>query len=60
MTFLHFAGNTTATFSAQKYSANKFSNESFLLHKSIVETTYLFTSLMDQTVTKYYDDIVSK
>lgn len=39
---------------------NKFSNESFLLHKSIVETTYLFASLMDQTVTKYYDDIASR
>ena len=39
---------------------NKFANESFMLHKSIVETTYLFASLMDETVTKYYDDIVSK
>lgn len=39
---------------------NKFSNESFLLHKSIVETTYLFASLMDEKVTKYYDDIVLK
>ena len=39
---------------------NKFANESFLLHKSIVETTYLFASLMDEKVTKYYNDIVSK
>lgn len=39
---------------------NKFANESFVLHKSIVETTYLFASLMDEEVTKYYDDIVSK
>ncbi len=39
---------------------NKFSNESFMLHKSIVETTYLFASLMDEEVTRYYDDIVSK
>jgi len=39
---------------------NKFSNESFLLHKSIVETTYLFASLMDEGATKYYNDIVSK
>ncbi|MCR4284406.1 MAG: DUF5677 domain-containing protein [Parcubacteria group bacterium] len=39
---------------------NKFANESFMLHKSIVETTYLFASLMDEQVTKYYDDIVSK
>jgi len=37
---------------------NRFANESFMLHKSIVETTYLFASLMDTTVTKYYDDIV--
>jgi len=36
---------------------NKFANESFMLHKSIVETTYLFASLMDEEVTKYYDDI---
>lgn len=39
---------------------NKFANESFVLHKSIVETTYLFAALMDETVTKYYDDIASK
>ena len=39
---------------------NKFANESFLLHKSIVETTYLFASLMDEGTTKYYDEIVSK
>jgi len=39
---------------------NKFANESFLLHKSIIETTYLFASLMDEGVKKYYDDIVSK
>lgn len=37
---------------------NKFANESFLLHKSIVETTYLFTSLLDAEVTKYYNDII--
>lgn len=36
---------------------NKFSNESFLLHKSLVETTYLFASLMNEGVKKYYDDI---
>jgi len=39
---------------------NKFSNESFLLHKSLVETTYLFASLMDEETKKYYDDIISK
>ncbi len=39
---------------------NKFANESFLLHRSIIETTYLFASLMDEEVTKYYDDMVSK
>ena len=39
---------------------NKFASESFLLHKSLVETTYLFASLMDNEVTKYYNDIVSK
>jgi len=36
---------------------NRFANESFALHKSIVETTYLFASLMDDKVTKYYDEI---
>lgn len=36
---------------------NKFANESFLLHKSLIETTYLFASLMDETATKYYDDV---
>ena len=39
---------------------NKFSNESFLLHKSIVETTYLFASLMDDEATKYYNDVALK
>ena len=39
---------------------NKFANESFLLHRSIIETTYLFASLMDDKVTNYYNDIVSK
>ena len=39
---------------------NKFANESFLLHRSIIETTYLFASLMDDKVTQYYNDIVSK
>ncbi len=39
---------------------NKFANESFMLHKSLVETTYLFASLMDEEVTKYHNDIVSK
>jgi len=39
---------------------NKFASESFMLQKSIVETTYLFASLMDETVTKYYDDIVAQ
>ena len=39
---------------------NKFAVESFLLHKSLVETTYLFASLMDDDVTKYYTDIVTK
>lgn len=29
---------------------NKLANESFLLHKSLVETTYLFASLMDEKV----------
>ena len=38
---------------------NKFVSESFLLHKSLVETTYLFASLMDDGVTKYYNDISS-
>jgi hypothetical protein len=36
---------------------SKFANESFLLHKSIVETTYLFASLIDDKVTKYYDEV---
>lgn len=39
---------------------NKFAYESFLLHRSIIETTYLFASLMDEGTTKYYDEIVSK
>lgn len=39
---------------------NKFVNESFLLHKSTVEITYLFASLMDEKATKHYDDIISK
>jgi len=39
---------------------NKFACESFLLYKSIVETTYLFASLMDEKVTKHYNDIISK
>ena len=39
---------------------NKFANESFMLHKSIVETTYLFASLMNEEVTKYYNDIILK
>ena len=39
---------------------NKFTSESFLLHKSLVETTYLFASLMDETVTKYYNDVSSQ
>ena len=38
---------------------NRFANESFMLHKSIVETTYLFASLMDETATKYHTDIVA-
>ena len=38
---------------------NKFANESFLLHKGLIETTYLFASLMDVTAIKYYDDIVA-
>lgn len=33
---------------------NKFTSESFLLHKSLVETTYLFASLADEGVKKYY------
>lgn len=36
---------------------NKFANESFLLHKSLVETTYLFASLMDEKVDKYYREL---
>ena len=36
---------------------NKFASESFMFHKSIIETTYLFGSLMDDKVTKYYDEI---
>jgi len=36
---------------------NKFANESFLLHKSLVETTYLFASLMDEKVDKYYKEL---
>jgi len=38
---------------------NKFANESFLLHKSVVETTYLFASLMDGEVTEYYTNVKS-
>mgnify|MGYP001594614069 FL=1 len=38
---------------------NKFANESFLLHKGLIETTYIFASLMDVTAIKYYDDIVA-
>jgi hypothetical protein len=40
-----------------KATLNKFANESFLLHKSIIETTYLFSSLMDEKVNKYYEEI---
>lgn len=36
---------------------NKFANESFLLHKSLIETTYLFASLMDEKVDKYYKEL---
>jgi len=37
---------------------NKFANESFLLHKSLIETTYLFASLMDEKVDKYYKELL--
>lgn len=36
----------------------KFINDSFLLHKSIIETTYLFASLMDDVVKTHYDEIM--
>lgn len=36
---------------------NKFANESFLLHKSLIETTYLFASLMDEKTDKYYKEL---
>ncbi len=38
---------------------NKFADESFMLYKSIVDTTYLFASLMDGTLKKYSDDLLS-
>lgn len=41
-----------------KATLNKFVSESFLLHKSLVETTYLFASLMDENTEKYYSDII--
>lgn len=37
---------------------NKFANESFLLHKSLIETTYLFASLMDEKTDKYYKELL--
>ncbi len=36
---------------------SKFASESFLLHKNLVETTYLFASLMDEKVDKYYKEL---
>lgn len=36
---------------------NNFANESFALYKSIIETTYLFASLMDEKVNKYHKEI---
>lgn len=36
---------------------DKFISDSFLLHKSIIETTYLFAYLMDKTMEKYYNEV---
>jgi hypothetical protein len=41
-----------------KATLNKFANESFLLHKSLIETTYLFASLKDEKVDKYYKELL--
>jgi hypothetical protein len=38
---------------------NKFATDSFLLHKNIVEATYLFAYLMDHNIKKHYDDITT-
>lgn len=35
----------------------KYALDSFVLHKSLVESTYLFAFLMDVTIQKYYEEI---
>jgi hypothetical protein len=35
----------------------KYALDSFILFKSLVEATYLFASLMDESVNQYYEEI---
>jgi hypothetical protein len=43
----------------KKFEAAKirFATDALMLHKSLIETTYLFAYLMDSSLQKYYEEI---